>query len=612
MLYRIVESDDLFERCINSIRKAYWPFDPKEMSQRNELKNRIDQAISSAINDAEARDHNKNGNYNEDEIVYEAIQKTILKFFEEEEDSNEMYTVYSVEGEELSHFPIPFMSRFHSYFYKRRWITPPQNRTYSIEDLFRLDKLPDSKDSGVGNYSAKAGDYKHFVNVVAALARLIRFFHHNNNAVVFGNRIDVNALLYKNVPNQRTFALMLAGFFHDIGKTIVDSRHAMEGATILEHHTTRSPALLHNIVKQYSKDFSFDRDTLTMVADFVLFHDQYGTMSTGEDGYLQLVAIIDRFKRYSLIEGASIVARKDWIKQAIFDLWLLNVADIMVSIGHPKKFGGHGYWGKYEDQLGSPELPSFGSPKKSNEIIQEFFKNSSKSEALLHDLKLSMEFVERHCAFNHMDDLKQLYEFAHETSRRHVVERLRRLIRSALRKPLFEKSKKENDRITSIKNELSKLNEQSWNSIIVRCIKATSDFNEFCERFSWIGKMDYALGFFQHLAKAALARTSEELDGGPKTGWLRSMDEAKELDDEFLAKTQAKYFADNYASTVVQILNYLVFREPRFDRARNIEFSDAARRIKEQSDKINQIIALEGPYRARRASQSILQTIYLY
>ena len=43
---------------------------------------------------------------------------------------------------------------------------------------------------------------------------------------------------------------------------------------------------------------------------------------------------------------------------------------------------------------------------------------------------------------------------------------------------------------------------------------------------------------------------------------------------------------------------------------RNIEFEDASKRL--TTEKIDKIIGMEGPYRARTSIESILQTIFVY
>jgi hypothetical protein len=132
--------------------------------------------------------------------------------------------------------------------------------------------------------------------------------------------------------------------------------------------------------------------------------------------------------------------------------------------------------------------------------------------------------------------------------------------------------------------------------------------------------MDYALGFSRDIVKQALNDVAEEvLNAERRTGWIRYPYKisAKNVPPEYLHKTQAQFFADNFAATVVQVLGYLLFREPSLDRMRNIEFRDAGERLRDAQgtlvrEKVEKIIGLEGPFRSHRSTQLILKTIYLY
>lgn len=143
----------------------------------------------------------------------------------------------------------------------------------------------------------------------------------------------------------------------------------------------------------------------------------------------------------------------------------------------------------------------------------------------------------------------------------------------------------------------------------MRSIESLGDLKEFCRRLAWIGKMDYALGFFERLADVALQKVTKELCGvGSKTGWIHSP--SINGDEQYRYQIQAQFFADNYAATVVQILSYLLFREKSIDQVRNIEFSDTRERL--TSEKVEKILTLEGPFRSRRSTQLILKTIYVF
>jgi hypothetical protein len=429
--------------------------------------------------------------------------------------------------------------------------------------------------------------------VVAALARLVMHFKVADNLrkLFQGRAPEYASVVYSKEPDMRSFKLMLAAFYHDIGKTVVDPRHAMEGAVILAYHTTSARYRLHQIVRQYGLHYEFERDDLFYVSDLVLFHDHYGTLSTGEDGYLPLVSMIDRIKLYSLKHDTNKANQLEWSRRYLFDLWLLNAADIMVSLEH--KF-------ELQDDL--------CDSKAASARIHTFLEGP-KGDSLVHDLKISFQLLAEHCQKKHFDDLAPLQSRAHDISKRHVIERLRRLVTNSLAGPLSRRGADPGTpQMQAMASVLETLSEEHWAAAIVRAIQAVEDFGEFASRLAWIGRMDYALGFFQRIAEEALTRVTADLAGQGQTGWVRHSGD--DIDAEYLTKTQALFFADNYVMCVIQILGYLLFREPSIDRLRNIEFGDARDRI--TPEKLAQLLSTEGPFRARRAVQAILQTIYLY
>lgn len=183
-----------------------------------------------------------------------------------------------------------------------------------------------------------------------------------------------------------------------------------------------------------------------------------------------------------------------------------------------------------------------------------------------------------------------------------------------------------------ILEELLVLPEAHLNLLITRSIQSVADFDDFTTRLSWIGKMDYALGFLKEILNQALYQVSREIisetmdeqtandlffkKSSPepikRSGWIRDpkFDDLRTVDHKFYCNTQAVFFADNFVATMIQIFEHLLFREQFIDRLRNIEFNDTKKRL--TLDKLNQLLSFEGPYRARRSIQAILQTIYLY
>jgi hypothetical protein len=592
MLYHIV-CPEKFKACREAVKYAYWP---EKKYLASELKSQLPASWPSEENDdkkIEKLEKLISGTEDDKNTLVKAVSnQPLYKMFKEDDQSDPM-------------FVFPFLGRFHRMYIKRKWTQPYNHPQSQIKELFRLKQ----KDDGSGNYSANVGNFNHFVNVVSALARLIIYFKdvaHMYEA--FGDEAEYSHLVFEEQPSMRTFKLMLAGFFHDIGKTVADPRHAVEGAIILGYHTTSARYQLHQIVQAYSDEYGFEREDLHYVAALVLYHDHFGTLGTGEDGYMALVNLIDHIKRYSLKHASEepremerLKRQMEWARRYLFDLWLLNIADILVSV--------KGKWQLQDEWENADEARA---------RIQEFIRDENGTNRI-HDLKAAFDFLNLLSEKTHSDDLIALEVKAHACSKRHVIERLRRLMKSALSAPLADilnknsssqlKSEAELNR-EAIAQQLRNFRKEDWNPIIVRAIQSVSNQDDFITRLSWIGKMDYSLGFFQELARGALDKILQELqDSKIRTGWLRTSDEGIP-DNDYFYKAQAEFFADNFVATVIGILAYVLFREPSIDRLRNIEFSDAKGRL--TSHKIEQLLALEGPFRTHHATEAIMQTIYFY
>lgn len=626
MLFYLVNTrnDDQFKTIYHEIERAFWP----ENDYIDHVNSGQDPELPTWRVSPPATERS--------EKIAESL-KEILKIVAK----TPLYARFSRTGIQpdaslTEHHHLPFVDRYHTYFAIRQWTTPLRNPRDDFKELFWL-KQPDqnANENEKANYAKNKGDYYHFLNVVAATARLIDYFSSSTNtenilkktshdqddnppnmalfagtlsidkqSCVFEGKVNhsttslAQTFSFGTAPDKRTFKLLLAAFYHDLGKTVENHRHGMEGASILADHT--STALLHlgGIVKGYGVDWSFDRDDLLHVATMVYYHDQFGTLSTGEAGYLRLVDIVDRFKRSSTTEGYG--NRQEQIKLSmrhLFDLWVLNVADIMVSV--TDKWIPQEVW-MYRDQA--------------NKRIEDFFTLNAKP--LKHDLYIALNLLDEHNKKWHSDNLAHLQKLASEYANMHVVERISRLIDASLvqllspKKVVQRASEYPSCRIKQVLEELVNLSPQVRETIILRCIQSVSNFAEFSSRFAWIGQMDYALGFFRKIADHALECVAKQLcEDGPPTGWINNtvMDEA---DKERRNIMDAEFLTDNFASTVVQILEYLLFREQSIKHLRNIEFEDASKRLKRE--KIDKIIGLEGPYRARRSIEFILQTIFVY
>jgi hypothetical protein len=203
MLYRIVEKDH-FADCIRRVKNLYWP-----EGQFQECRSEIP---PDPITETKVLEH----------MFYDKVFKPV--------SDRKNYPVLDPNGKEGAHLQFPFLDRFYKHFGHRHWSKPVDNPSNEFDDLIRLHATQNA-----GNFSEYSGNYHHFINVVAALARLVGYFNSDEHVKeVLGHNISKMDLHHGNSPDMRSFKLMIAGFWHDIGKTIIDPRHAMEGATILQ------------------------------------------------------------------------------------------------------------------------------------------------------------------------------------------------------------------------------------------------------------------------------------------------------------------------------------------------------------------------------------------
>jgi hypothetical protein len=533
---------------------------------------------------------------------------------------------------------LPFMDRFHELFLQRQYDypyrDPPKNANNILTLRFNSDK-------GNENYSKNFGNFNHFVNVAMATARIIMYFGDQKriSLILKTDRKDPAAaknvlpatLSYQGTPNARTFKLMLASFYHDIGKTIVNHRHGMEGAFIIADHTTRSLAQLDTIIKKYSKKVSLEREDLLEISNLLSYHDSFGTFGTGESSYTLLTEIIDRIKRGGLKYLGETKLQKEYCNRTLFDLWVLNIADIIVS--NKDKF-------KYQEHWVCKD--------KSFEAIERFFKSEG-GRNRIHDLKVAQKLLEKHNEGTHSDDTLDLERMAQQESRAHTIERIKRLVWASLGVAIVQFVDTEKDGNTSkvkldvldyilkvkrddggagspkFKENLDEpeviLQQGIIHNVIFRSIQSLNDSNEFYKRLAWIVSMDYALGFFTKIARRAIEVVDRELQnetGAYITGWIRSRSAQTSCSNtlpeeplgDYICNANAMFFVDNYCATVVKILAHLLFRERSIDQPSNIEFEDASNRLID--DKIDKIIGMEGPYRQNKTIELILKTVFVY
>ncbi|MCG6552542.1 MAG: hypothetical protein L7F77_09460 [Candidatus Magnetominusculus sp. LBB02] len=658
MLYKITKaglSFREFKRCIENIEIAFY-------DEKSYLDNRQYIDLLPSWTDKP-----------EPEKCLDEIAKSLDEITKKRCSYKNLYSAIQENGQ-LKGFYFPFADRFQRYFMKRKWHNPVNNPRQKAEELLCLEneRIGDI----YANYSNNVRDFKHFINVVAAMARLINFFRSKDNTDTFITRndaLDVD-VSYHERHGFRIFTLMLAAFYHDIGKTVEYHRHGMEGSIILSDHRSKSWNDFVIIIEEYQKlyptDFcyNFEHDDLIFISDFLYYHDQFGTLSTGESGYLRLVDLVSRIKRHSLIHNKRQDDRsnrvqtdqKEWSYRFLFDLWLLNLADIIVS----------------RDNKDEVDL-DWEYEEKANNKIKEFLLSNEQAAILIHDLNISFKLMNDINLHLHSDNLSELYKITIDFSKRHTTERLRRLIFKSIEKALKHFYKVNNydtpieditekQQLYSVNNILRKFTEtqdeymnpddvkkasyinaynemrciveklyddlcigaydnasavcpkeklntltREVNAIITQHIKTVGEFDVFSERFSLVGQMDYALGCFQQIVATALDCVYAELIVPHiyKSKLIRDAN-AEAIDDAFLVKLKGKLLVENLTSIFIEIIHHLLFRDEFGTRLRNIEFNDLKNRLNDE--KIRAILSQDGHARMKRALQLILQTVFLY
>lgn len=307
-------------------------------------------------------------------------------------------------------------------------------------------------------------------------------------------------------------------------------------------------------------------------------------------------------------EDTSKEERIAWLERYLFYAWLLNIADILVS-KNKEKYKFQKRWLKND------------TDDASFNYIINFFTKDKQSADLVHDLMLTLNLARSYSESFHEDELIKLYDEAYMMSKRHAVEHIRRLTRASIKENVENPGETLNSDFKKFsKNILNNLESRQFiNSTISRCIKSVTDYNDFCKAFSWIGQMDYALGFFRRIIERAITETKGEIETprSKKVTKLISDKDAKDqfgisdnTTDDFHLEMQASLLLDNLIMIIVEILNYLISREQPFDRARNLEFNEATTRL--TTEKIDAILAIDGAYNFKRSIRQILQTVFLY
>lgn len=419
------------------------------------------------------------------------------------------------------------------------------------------------------------GTLNHVVNVVTAMAHVLVYLEKHGDEVLFGS-FDV----------RRRLGLMLLAFYHDIGKCVVFRRHAVEGRALFAEPKASILYRFELIYKAYGLDLP--HETLPFFAELIGAHDVFGTVSTGENGLLSLSGVVGRLK--DLYNGD-----KQAVKDAVLDLWLLNCADILVSVPRLNK---------NEVDKSKPQKWCETPPGTLDAGLDWFFA-SIKGTYLKEDLGFALDIAEAVC------DGADAYGYAKALSEKRAAHRFARLARSALGDVL---EKPETRFCPLLKDEIvQRLESPAIIPTINMILRDT--FGEGHQKlFGAMLQFDYALGFFSTLAERAVYWLNEELEEKSfRTGWIYKRKIPQENDTQyagdFLLRYNAECVVNNYMAILARVFGAIHRQTAEIERW-NIEFEDAKNRM--TWPKANRLLGFNGPYRAENALCLLMRELMLY
>ena len=425
--------------------------------------------------------------------------------------------------------------------------------------LFEQQK-PGTVPDGIKS-SANLGNYHHMINVVACAAHLIH--HYTGEEKPYADGADY-----------RKLTLMLSAYYHDVGKVIVNHRHDIEGKNFFMDPQAPVSFLFTEIFAHYG--MTIKPETFSVIAEMVGAHAIFGTVSTGENGLICLADVIKRLSTLSHSAGLD-------VRKTVFDLWLLNVSDIMVSLENK--------WA----------LQSFTKkpPGGCTEEISNFF-TSAKGGYLLEDLTFALEIAEQEAVGGDGFDL------ARSLSERRAGERFLRLIRQTLGDEA-ECSKLH----PGLKSAIARHLDSPFSLVEIEKILTREIGINWKGRLGIMGQFDYALGFFRKLASRAVYWIQTELAGeGGRTGWIQHHTGGEPpYSDEFIDKYNAECIINNFIMAVAQIIKEISILTADIG-VWNIEFKEAAERL--TGSKADNLLSLEGIYRSGSARMLLMRELMLY
>ena len=532
MLFHITDPKD-FSHCIMAVRKTLWPFDMNYadcFSFPSDIKNSEETAKQ----------------------AYTGMETAIARYLEK--------GYCSTDG---IGYEIPFCDWWHKFFAIRKWpLLPAVDPAGYLLDI---------------KNSANEGNYNHIVNVTAAAAHLIHHFRSNGRCL--------SAMCaYEPSPDKRTLLLMTAAYYHDLGKVIVNRRHAVEGMSFFAEHKASVRNMFEKIFMSHG--FEWTSRDCAFISALIGNHDVFGTISTGENGYFSLISAA---RIFALLENGGVNAAK----RDMFDLWLLNIADIIVSIENK--------WGDHRKFTEKP-------PGESESVIQDFFEGKQGKD-LLTDLTVALRIAENAC------ESRALEDYVYQLSESAAAARFTRLIWHTLRFAVKDGVDGIENKYPNLSRELHQiLSDEHQIRVMVETVMTEKTGVSWAERFGNLGQFDYALGFFRNIAKRATYWIGKELSGekNVRTGWLyhqKPDGRTHTYDTDFLDRYMAETIIDNY----------MVFMSDIFcDIARmtegmghwHIEFEDALNRLTDS--KADKLLYMDGPHRAGHTRSLLMKELMLY
>ncbi|MDR1705466.1 MAG: hypothetical protein LBS19_12375 [Clostridiales bacterium] len=453
--------------------------------------------------------------------------------------------------------------------------------TKQLNDLFGRLAGKTPEELKAIEYRDALGNLSHFTNVVAAMAHIVTYAEKHMDKLLPKGENDVERVF----SPQRRLDIMMIAYYHDIGKAIIPRRHAMGGKYLLAEPKASVRFRFEQIFSAY-KECRISPGKLSLYSETIGAHDLIGTMGTGENGTLSMSGVVLRFK--DLFNGD-----KAKVKTAVFDLWLLNVADIIVSInnftpGYSKFMKQPWQWAQPGHMDGKiEELLGFAASKY-----------SFQGEYLNEDLRFALQIA----------DSYDSYGFAKNLAEKQAAHRFRRLARQTLGNSV------ENGAALSktLKDKVIKVLDDDAAIASVKEILRGEFGDDYGRRFGMMLQFDYALGFFNKLSERAVEWLGIELTEKTfRTGWLYNQKVPKGggYHDDFLDSYNAECIVNNYIMVLAGIFGE-IYRLTADIESWNIEFEDARSRL--DNSKADKLLFFDGAYRAGNARVSLMREIMLY